>query len=78
MRRLMDFIYYNIFVYVIYMVIDFVFDFLNFYSSHKLGKDIMIMPTTSDMVFIGINVVASLVVGLIVLNKLKALRDGTL
>ncbi len=75
MRKLMDFIYYNIFVYIAYWIIDTIFDFLNLYSSHDLGKDIMVMPTTSDMVLIGINLVLSLILGLIALNKLKSLRN---
>ncbi len=75
MRKLMDFIYYNIFVYITYWIIDTIFDFLNLYSSHDLGKDIMVMPTTSDMVLIGINLVLSLILGLIALNKLKSLRN---
>jgi len=75
MRRLMDFIYYNIFVYVIYWGIDFIFDLFNFYSSHDLGKDLMVMPTDNDMILIGINFIFSLVLGLIALNKLKAMRQ---
>ena len=75
MRKLMDFIYYNIFVYVAYWLIDTIFDFLNLYSSHDLGKDIMIMPTESDIIFIGINIVLSLVLGFMALKKLKSLRE---
>ena len=71
----MDFIYYNIFVYIAYWIIDTAFDLLNLYSSHDLGKDLMVMPTSSDMVLIGINIVLSLVLGLIAFNKLKAMRE---
>ena len=75
MRKFMDFIYYNIFVYIVYWIIDTIFDFLNLYSDHDLGKDIMVMPTSSDMILIGINLVLSLGLALIVLNKLKSLRN---
>ena len=75
MRRLMDFIYYNIFVYIAYWIIDTIFDFLNLYSNHDLGQDIMVMPTEGDMILVGINIVLSLVLGLMALNKLKALRE---
>ena len=75
MRKLMDFIYYNIFVYIAYWIIDTVFDLLNLYSSHDLGQDLRVMPTSSDMVLIGINIVLSLVLGVIALNKLKVLRE---
>ncbi len=74
MRKLMDFLYYNIFVYIAYWFIDTVFDFFNLYSSHDLGQDLMVMPTSSDMVLIGINIVFSLVLGVIALKKLKVLR----
>jgi len=70
----MDFIYYNIFVYVIYWIIDRLFDALNLYSSHDLGKDIMVMPTESDMIFIGINFIVSLTLGLMALRYLQRLR----
>ena len=76
MRKLMDFIYYNIFVYVIYWIIDYLFDALNLYSSHDLGKDIMVMPTESDMIFIGINIIISMVLGLRVLKYVQGLREG--
>ena len=76
MRKLMDFIYYNIFVYVIYWIIDYLLDALNIYSSHDLGKDIMIMPTESDMIFIGINIIISMVLGLRVLKYVQGLREG--
>jgi len=75
MRRLMDFIYYNIFVYVIYWIIDYIFDLLNLYSSHDLGKDILIMPTSSDMTLISINVIASMILGLIALKYIKKIRE---
>jgi len=76
MRKLMDFIYYNIFVYIIYWIIDYLLDALNLYSSHDLGKDIMIMPTESDMIFIGINIIISMVLGLRVLKYVQGLREG--
>ena len=75
MRKLMDFIYYNIFLYLIYGLIDYLFDALNFYSSHELGKNIMVMPTSVDMTLIGINIIISMVMGLIVLRYVQRLRE---
>ena len=76
MEKLMNFLYYNIFVYIIYYVIDTIFDLLNLYSNHDLGKDIMVMPTQTDMILVGINIVISLVLSMILLNRLKVLRQG--
>jgi len=75
MRKLIDFIYYNIFVYIIYGLIDYLFDALNFYSSHALGKDIMLMPTSVDMTLIGMNIIVSMVLGLIILQHVQGLRE---
>ena len=75
MRKLMDFIYYNIFVYVIYGLIDYLFDALNFYSNHELGKDLMVMPTSADMTLIGVNIITSMILGLIVLRYVQGLRE---
>ena len=76
MEKLMNFIYYNIFVYIIYYLIDTIFDLFNLYSNHNLGKDIMVMPTQTDMILVGINIVISLVLSMILLNRLKILRKG--
>ena len=76
MEKLMNFIYYNIFVYIIYYLIDTLFDLLNLYSNHNLGKDIMVMPTQTDMILVGINIMISLVLSMILLNRLKVLRQG--
>ena len=75
MQRLINFLYYNIFVYIIYWIIDVMLDLLNLYSNHELGTDITIMPTDTDMILIGTNFIISLVLGLITLNRLKAMRE---
>ena len=75
MQKLMNFIYYNIFVYIIYYVIDTIFDLLDLYSNHDFGKDIMVMPTQTDMILVGLNIVISLVLAMVLLNRLKALRQ---
>ena len=75
MQKLLDFIYYNIFVYIIYFTIDYLFDLLNLYSNHALGKDLMVVPTSEDMTLIGINIVVSMVLGLLALRYLKGLRE---
>ncbi len=71
MERFVNFVFYNVIVYLLYRVIDAIFTFLHFYSSPALGNDIAVMPTQSDMTFIFINITISSVVGYIVLRKIK-------
>jgi len=46
-------------MYVIYLIIDKIFTFLNFYSNPQLGHDLTVMPTTGDIWLIIINTVLS-------------------
>lgn len=71
MRRFVDFIFYNVIVYLLYSLIDTIFTFLNLYSSTTLGNDLSVMPTQSDITFIFINVVISTVLGYIIFKRLK-------
>lgn len=71
MRRFVDFIFYNVIVYLLYSLIDTIFTFLNFYSSTTLGNDLSVMPTQSDITFIFINIVISTAFGYIVFKRLK-------
>ena len=66
------FILYNVVVYVIYWIIDRIFTFLNLYSSKKLGQDLLVMPTDSDLTLIIINIVISMVAGFIVMRWLES------
>lgn len=71
MQRFVNFVFYNVIVYLLYSIIDKVFTFLHFYSSSALGNDLSVMPTQSDMTFIFINIVISTVLGYILFKKLK-------
>jgi len=71
MNKFVNFIYYNVIVYIVYYVIDHIFTFFNLYSSTKLGEDLFVMPTNSDMIYIIINVVVSTIVGFYILKKIK-------
>ena len=69
------FILFNVFVYIVYWLIDKVFTFFNWYSSPKLGHDWMLMPTGSDMILIFFNVTISSLVALYLLFQLKKRMD---
>jgi len=72
MSRFMNFIYFNGIVYIAYMIIDKVFTFFNLYSNPELGNDLMVMPTSTDMVLIGINILLSSICGFYILYKIKS------
>ena len=65
------FILYNVVVYIIYKIIDYIFTFLNLYSSKELGQDLLVMPTDSDLKLIIINIVISSVIGFIALRWIE-------
>ncbi|RUM72049.1 MAG: hypothetical protein DSZ09_02055 [Sulfurovum sp.] len=69
------FILFNVFVYIVYWLIDKVFTFFNWYSSPQLGHDWMLMPTGSDMILIFFNVTISSLVALYLLFQLKKRMD---
>jgi hypothetical protein len=58
-------------MYIAYLLIDKIFTFLGCYSNPKLGEDIMVMPTSGDIVWIVINTVLSSVLAFYMLHKLK-------
>lgn len=70
-RIMLNFIYYNVIVYILYAVIDTIFTFLNLYSTPELGTDLLVMPTDSDMTYIIINVCISTVLGYYILKKIN-------
>ncbi len=72
MSRFTRFILFNVFTYVVYYLIDGLFTTLDWYSNPALGKDIMIMPTQSDVWLIMINVLLSSVVAFYLLFKMKS------
>ena len=65
------FILYNVVVYFIYKIIDYIFTFLNLYSSKKLGQDLLVMPSDSNLKLIIINIVISSVIGFIALRWIE-------
>ena len=65
------FILYNVVVYIIYKIIDYIFTFLNLYSSKELGQDLLVMPTDSDLTWIIINTVISMVAGFVVMRWIE-------
>jgi hypothetical protein len=69
MQKFINFVYYNVIVYILYYIIDSIFTFLNLYSSPQLGKDLFVMPTNSDMTYIAINIAISSIFGLYLLKK---------
>lgn len=68
---MLNFIYYNVIVYILYAAIDTIFTFLNLYSTPELGTDLLVMPTDSDMTYIIINVCISTVLGYYILKKIN-------
>jgi len=71
MSKFVNFVYYNVIVYVLYSIIDYIFTFLHLYSSSQLGKNLLVMPTDSDMTYIIINIVISSVAGLYILKRIN-------
>jgi len=74
MNKFVNFVYYNIIVYILYSLLDHIFTFFNLYSSPELGTDLLIMPTDTDMTYIIINVVVSTLVGYFILRKINEYR----
>ena len=73
MNKFMNFIYFNILVYIFYAIIDKILLFLNLYSNNQLGEDISIIPTSLDVVLIIINVLIS---SLLSLYLIKIIKDS--
>jgi hypothetical protein len=71
MSKFTRFILFNIFVYFIYIVIDKILTSLDWYSDPKLGVDILVMPTSSDIWLIGINTLLSSAGAFYLLFKIK-------
>ena len=69
--KFVNFVYFNIIVYIVYSVIDFIFTFLNLYSNPNLGNDLMVMPTHTDMRFIFINILISTIAGYKILKQIN-------
>jgi len=71
MSRFTSFILFNVLMYVTYLLIDTLFSFFDWYSNPKLGHDMMVMPTSSDIWLITINTLLSAIVAFYLLYKLK-------
>ena len=69
--RFVNFIYFNVIVYIVYYVIDHIFTFLNFFSNPNLGTDLMVMPTNTDITFIFVNVLISSILSYTILKKIN-------
>ncbi len=54
------------------MVIDKGLTLLNVYSNPQLGEDILVMPTSSDIMIIIVNTIISSVFAWMVLRRIKA------
>ena len=74
MNKFMNFIYFNILVYIFYAIIDKILLFLNLYSNNQLGEDISIIPTSLDVVLIIINVLISSMISLYLIKIIKDSR----
>ena len=73
MEKFVNFVFYNVAVYGVYMLIDTIFSFFHLYSSEQLGVDLLVMPTDSDMIYILINSVVSIIAGYFIYRKVKLL-----
>ncbi len=71
MSKFTAFILFNILAYFAYWAIDRLFTLFGWYSSPKLGEDIMVMPTTGDIWLIALNVLFSTVIAWYLLHKIK-------
>ncbi len=71
MSRFTTFILFNIFAYFAYWAIDRLFTLFGWYSNPKLGEDLMVMPTNSDIWLIVINVIFSTTIAYYLLHKIK-------
>ena len=71
MGKFAKFLYYNIIVYILYVIVDKLFTMLHLYSSDALGTNLTVMPTNSDLTLIIINVVISSLGGYFLLKKLE-------
>ena len=71
MSKFTSFILFNVLMYVIYVLIDKVFTFFDWYSNPQLGHDITVMPTSGDIWFITLNTLVSSVGAFYLLYKIK-------
>ena len=69
MNKLMKFIYFNAFTYIVYMIIDKIFMVLHLFSNEQLGQDLLVVPTSTDMLLIFINVMISSATALYLMHK---------
>ncbi len=74
MRGFINFVFYNVIVYVIYAVIDYFLTVVGAYSSPDLGESLSVPFTSMDLTLIIMNGLFSMIAGLIVLRKFKALQ----
>ena len=71
MKGFVNFVFYNVAVYCIYAIIDFVFTVLGLYSNDNIGTDLSIAFTSLDITLIIINAFVSMALGLVLMRKFK-------
>jgi len=74
-KGFVNFIYFNVIVYVVYAVIDKIFTFLGFYNTPK-SNDMLALPSQNDMYFVIANVLISTILGYYLLGKFKNFMEG--
>jgi hypothetical protein len=73
MEKFVNFVLYNVIIYLLYMLIDTIFSFFHLYSSEQLGHDLTVMPTNSDFTYILINSILSMILGYYIFKKMKTI-----
>lgn len=71
MSKFTAFIVFNGLVYFIYLMIDKVFTFFDWYSNPLLGTDLNVMPTDGDIKLIIINSILSSIISFMILRQIK-------
>ena len=71
MSKFTKFIFFNIFVYVSYLLIDKIFIFFDFYSNAQLGVELSVIPTNSDIYLIVFNSFISSILAFYLLKKMQ-------
>ncbi len=78
MNGFSKFVFYNVIVYGVYVIIDKIFSLLHLYS-HKMetsGFSLSSMPSSSDMSLIIINSTISAILGYFIFRRFKEFVEG--
>ncbi len=73
MGKFSKFVFYNLFVYIVYVIIDKIFSLLHLYSPkmQSSGFSLSAMPSSSDMRLVIINSVISAILGYFLFKRFK-------